>query len=88
MIRHHHSLIQEATDAGYRGATAVFLWFLLWDTIAGQPLQTPNLLGQLLIFRQASPTSSCSTFSGSQLWGSFTWRSGNHLSSTLCSSGL
>ena len=50
MTRHHHSLMREATDAGFLGAVAVFLWFLLWDTIAGHPLRTPNLIGQLLLF--------------------------------------
>jgi len=50
MTRHHHSLMREAVDAGFFGAFAVFLCFLLWDTIAGHPLQTPNRLGQALLF--------------------------------------
>lgn len=50
MIRHHHSLGREATDAGLLGAVAVFFWFLILDSIAGQPLRTPNLLGQSLIY--------------------------------------
>jgi hypothetical protein len=50
MIRHHHSLLREAADAGSLGALAVFLWFLLRDALAGQPLHTPNVLGQLLLY--------------------------------------
>jgi hypothetical protein len=42
--------MREATDAGFFGAFAVLLWFLLWDTIAGYPLRTPNRLGQVLLF--------------------------------------
>ncbi|HXE56770.1 MAG TPA: hypothetical protein VNK43_02110 [Gemmatimonadales bacterium] len=53
-MRHHHSLFREAADAGCLGALAVFLWFLLWDALAGHPLHTPNVLGQLLLY--GSPT--------------------------------
>lgn len=49
-MTHHHSLAREATDSGFLGAAAVFLWFLLVDTIAGQPLQTQNILGQALVY--------------------------------------
>jgi hypothetical protein len=49
-MTHHHSLLREATDAGFFGALAVFLWFLLQDAITGQPFRTPSLLGQALIY--------------------------------------
>jgi hypothetical protein len=49
MIRHHHSLIREATDAGFLGTVAVLLWFLLRDLLAGHPLGTPNHIGQLIL---------------------------------------
>lgn len=49
-MTHHHSLAREATDAGFLGAVAVFFFFLLLDSIAGQPLRTQNLLGQALIY--------------------------------------
>lgn len=49
-MTHHHSLAREATDSGFLGAVAVFLWFLLLDSITGQPLRTPNLLGQALVY--------------------------------------
>jgi hypothetical protein len=48
-MTHHHSLAREATNAGFLGAVAVFLWFLLVDSFAGQPLRTPSLLGQALV---------------------------------------
>jgi len=50
MAHHHHSLAREATDSGFIGAVAVFLWFLLLDSVVGQPFRTPNLLGQALLF--------------------------------------
>ncbi len=50
MIRHHHSLLREAADAGGLGALAVLVWFLLRGAVAGRPLQTPNALGQLLLY--------------------------------------
>lgn len=56
MTRHHHSLMREATDAGFLGAVAVFVWFLIWDTIAGHPLRTPNLIGQLLLYGGVTDT--------------------------------
>jgi hypothetical protein len=49
-MSHHHSLAREGTDSGFLGAVAVFLWFLLVDSIAGQPFRTPNLLGQALVY--------------------------------------
>jgi hypothetical protein len=41
-------LVREGVWVGVVGATAVALWFLLVDTIAGQPLQTPAALGAAL----------------------------------------
>jgi len=49
MTRHHHSLIREATDAGFLGTIAVVVWFLLLDSLAGQPFRTPNQIGQLIL---------------------------------------
>lgn len=40
-----HSLAREGLIAGFLGATAVALWFLIVDSIAGQALRTPALLG-------------------------------------------
>jgi hypothetical protein len=50
-----HSVPGEGTDVGIIGGLAVALWFLLLDTIAGHPLQTPSLLGQVILFREPNP---------------------------------
>ena len=55
MIRHHHSLLQEGFDAGLLGGLTIALWFLLLDALAGHPLFTPSVLGQVVIFGQQSP---------------------------------
>jgi hypothetical protein len=49
MTHHHHSLMREATDAGFLGTIAVLLWFLLLDSLAGQPFRTPNQIGQMIL---------------------------------------
>jgi hypothetical protein len=41
-------VLREGTWVGFVGATAVAFWFLLIDTLAGQPLQTPAALGGAL----------------------------------------
>jgi len=56
MLNHHHSLTGEGLDAGLLGGSAVALWFLLKDSLAGRPLLTPSLLGQLLILPGHAPT--------------------------------
>jgi hypothetical protein len=53
-----HSVVGEGTDVGVIGGLAVALWFLLLDTIAGHPLQTPSLLGQVILFRDPTPDTS------------------------------
>ena len=40
------NLLVEGAITGAIGATAVAIWFLIVDTIAGRPLYTPELLGQ------------------------------------------
>jgi len=45
---------QDGIVAGVLAAVAVALWFLIFDTIRGQPLYTPNLLGTALFGRGAS----------------------------------
>jgi hypothetical protein len=50
-----HSVPGEGTDVGIIGGLAVALWFLLLDTIAGHPLQTPSILGQVILFREPNP---------------------------------
>jgi hypothetical protein len=55
MVRHHHSVAQEATSAAVLGATAVALWFLLLDFIAGRPLHIASVLGQVLLLGDRTP---------------------------------
>jgi hypothetical protein len=57
-LRHHqeryadassdHSIIGEGIAVGVIGGIVVALWYLLADALAGAPLRTPNILGQLL----------------------------------------
>jgi hypothetical protein len=44
-----HSSIREGIAAGFLGATAIALWFLIVDVVSGHPLYTPDLLGRGLI---------------------------------------
>jgi hypothetical protein len=42
-------LVREGITVGVLGAAAVALWFLLVDSVAGQPLQTPMSLGSAVL---------------------------------------
>ncbi|MEJ7809628.1 MAG: hypothetical protein WKG32_04340 [Gemmatimonadaceae bacterium] len=44
-----HNVTREGLIAGFIGATAVAVWFLIVDTVAGQPLHTPAVLGAALL---------------------------------------
>ena len=55
MLTSRHSLLEEASDAGLLGGSAVALWFLLWDALHGTPLITPSVLGQIFLFGQRHP---------------------------------
>lgn len=55
MLDNSHSIMAEGTDVGIIGGLAVALWFLILDTIAGRPFQTPSLLGQVVLFGDATP---------------------------------
>jgi hypothetical protein len=50
-----HSAVGEGTDVGLIGGLAVAAWFLVLDTIAGHPFQTPSLLGQMVILGDRQP---------------------------------
>lgn len=41
-----HGTVREGLIAGALGATGVAAWFLIVDTIAGQPFLTPRVLGE------------------------------------------
>jgi hypothetical protein len=55
MLDDSHSTLSEGTDVGIIGGLAVALWFLILDTIAGHPFQTPSLLGQVVLFGNSRP---------------------------------
>lgn len=40
---------RQGITAGVLGATAVALWFLIVDTVAGRPFMTPTILGEVLM---------------------------------------
>jgi hypothetical protein len=48
MLMPRHSIARDGVIAGVLGATAVAVWFLIIDTIAGHPLYTPRVLGTAL----------------------------------------
>lgn len=55
MLASRHSVISEGADTGIIGGLVVALWFLVLDALAGHPLQTPSLLGQVLLMGEAAP---------------------------------
>jgi hypothetical protein len=55
MVRHHHSLGKEGAVAGLLGGIGVAAWFLTLDLLRGTPLRTPSVLGQVILFGNASP---------------------------------
>jgi uncharacterized membrane protein YphA (DoxX/SURF4 family) len=46
---HPHPLLHDGIIAGLIGASAIAVWFLIIDTIAGQPFRTPAALGNGLL---------------------------------------
>ena len=61
---HPHPLLHDGIIAGLIGASAIAIWFLIIDTVAGQPFRTPAALGNGLIdvFGPADATDSKLTF--------------------------
>ena len=55
MAERSHTIPAEGTDVGVIGGLAVALWFLVLDTIAGRPLLTPSLLGQVVLMGNPAP---------------------------------
>ncbi|MFI5235346.1 MAG: hypothetical protein ACHQXA_06525 [Gemmatimonadales bacterium] len=56
MLHHRHSLFREGITAGFLGALAVAIWFLALDLIGSRPLNTPNVLGQVILFQTHDPS--------------------------------
>ena len=50
-----HSIVGEGTDVGLIGGLAVAVWFLVVDSLAGHPFQTPSVLGQVVLFGDRTP---------------------------------
>src|SRR3979411_423392 len=46
MAGRHHNFLREGVITGFIGATAIAVWFLIVDTIAGHPFYTPIFLGK------------------------------------------
>lgn len=55
MMRGRLALFTEAIDAGLLGGSVVAMWFLIRDLLAGHPLRTPSVLGQLFILGVPHP---------------------------------
>ena len=55
MARHHHSFRKESAITGALGGFSVAAWYLLLDVLAGRPLATPSLLGQVLLLGRTNP---------------------------------
>jgi len=46
MAERPHNFLREGVITGFIGATAIAIWFLIVDTIAGHPFSTPIFLGK------------------------------------------
>ncbi len=55
MQERSHSVGTEGLDVGIIGGLAVAVWFLVLDILRGHPLQTPSLLGQVVLFGESAP---------------------------------
>ena len=66
-----HSAFSEGVDTGLIGGIVVAVWFLLIDAIAGHPLQTPSLLGQVVLFGDSTPDTGRLVFGAIVLYTAF-----------------
>jgi hypothetical protein len=48
MSAQEHSTVREGLVAGLLGATIVAAWYIVFDSVAGRPFHTPNVLGKVL----------------------------------------
>ncbi len=71
MAERSHSIGAEGTDVGIIGGLAVALWFLVLDTIAGRPLHTPSLLGQVVLMGDSTPDTGNIVFGAILLYTAF-----------------
>jgi hypothetical protein len=71
MAERSHSVAAEGTDVGIIGGLAVAIWFLILDTIAGRPLLTPSLLGQVVLMGDSRPDTTGIVFGAVLLYTAF-----------------
>jgi hypothetical protein len=71
MAERSHSIASEGTDVGIIGGLAVAIWFLILDIIAGRPLMTPSLLGQVVLMGDSTPDTSNIVFGAILLYTAF-----------------
>ena len=71
MAERSHSIGAEGTDVGIIGGLAVALWFLVLDIIAGRPLLTPSLLGQVVLMGDSTPDTGSIVFGAILLYTAF-----------------
>ena len=71
MAERSHSIGTEGLDVGIIGGLAVAVWFLVLDTIAGHPFQTPSLLGQMVLLGDRTPETRSSPSAPSLLYTAF-----------------
>jgi hypothetical protein len=71
MAERSHSVGTEGLDVGIIGGLAVAIWFLILDIISGHPLQTPSLLGQVVLFGDSTPQTGGLVFGAFLLYTAF-----------------
>jgi len=71
MAERSHSLGTEGLDVGIIGGLAVAVWFLIIDTLRGHPLQTPSLLGQVVLWGDSTPQTTGVVFGPFLLYTAF-----------------
>ncbi|HEY7482520.1 MAG TPA: hypothetical protein VH680_18545 [Gemmatimonadales bacterium] len=71
MAERSHSITSEGTDVGIIGGLAVAIWFLILDVIAGRPLMTPSLLGQVVLMGDSTPDTGNIVFGAILLYTAF-----------------
>jgi hypothetical protein len=66
-----HKIGAEGTDVGIIGGLAVAIWFLVLDSIAGRPLHTPSMLGQVVLMGESAPDTGNIVFGAILLYTAF-----------------
>src|SRR3712207_5662399 len=56
MPHREHSTVREGLLTGLLGGVVVALWYLAVDVGRGEPLHTPNVLGQVFVGTDTTPT--------------------------------